>query len=141
MINVGDLVFVLPAHSLRFAGRWGEVMEITEDELMPLLLRFKGTDILYRFDSHSVLSTKDYYSWFSINRPCLNKLTGEVIEIQTKPYPNIWDTHGELHHFGNLLPVTFCERCRCNTTGEFTALCQDCTYPLPIERGDETNHG
>lgn len=141
MIKVGDPVFVLPAHSLRFAGRWGEVIEITEDELMPLLLRFKGTDILYRFDARSVLSTEDYYSWFSISRPCLNKLTGEIIEIRTKLYPLIHDMDGESHHFGNLLPVTFCERCGTNTTGEFAALCQDCAYPLPIERGDDTNHG
>lgn len=133
MIKVGDPVFVLPAHSLRFAGRWGEVMEITEGDLMPLLLRFKGTDILYRFDASSVLSIKDYYSWFSISRPCLVKESGEVITVQIKSFPLIKDMNGNTYHFGNLLPVTFCERCGSNTTGEFSALCQDCAYPLPID--------
>lgn len=130
MIKVGDPLFILPAHSLRFRGRWGEVMEIDNDP-MPLKLRFKGSDILYRFSRNDVLTTDEYYSWFNITRPCLDKQSGEIIEVQIKLYPWIIDTNGERHHFGTLLPVTFCERCGANTTGEFTTLCQDCAFPLP----------
>lgn len=131
MIKVGDAVFVLPAHSIAFAGKWGKVVEINPEELLPIKVMFGNNPIPYLFDYIQLMEVEDYYNWFNISVPCRHRDTGETVEIRTKLFPQIVSMDGETFLFKELYPITTCEYCGGDTTGEFSKLCQDCAYPLP----------
>ena len=45
MIKIGDIVTISPAHSLKFAGWRGEVVDIKPDDGLPLKIKFKESNL------------------------------------------------------------------------------------------------
>ena len=45
MIKIGDIVTISPAHSLKFAGWQGEVVDIKPDDRLPLKIKFKESNL------------------------------------------------------------------------------------------------
>jgi len=45
MIKIGDIVTISPAHSLKFAGWQGEVVDIKPDDRLPLKIKFKENNL------------------------------------------------------------------------------------------------
>lgn len=45
MIKIGDIVTISPAHSLKFAGWQGEVVDIKSDDRLPLKIKFKESNL------------------------------------------------------------------------------------------------
>lgn len=133
MIREGGKVFILPTHSLRFGGRWGNVVDIEPHLEMPLKVKFPNSEQTFYFDRNEVLSPVDYYAWFSIDTNYINVNTGEIVKPQIKAYPHIIDTNGEKHVFTHLMPITYCDDCGKENTGEFSNLCEECKYPIPQE--------
>jgi len=129
MIEINSPVYIRPTHSLRFGGRWGEVVEIDKNNLLPLRVRFNGERILYYFDYDEVLSIEGYFEW--LTDKCLVKKTNKVINVKSKNFPLIAGNDGNTYHLKDLLPILHCEKCGVDITGSFDTLCEDCRYPLP----------
>ena len=49
MIKIGDTVTVSPAHSLKFAGWKGEVIDIKPEDGFPIKIKFKENSNLNKF--------------------------------------------------------------------------------------------
>lgn len=45
MIKIGDIVTISPAHSLKFAGWRGEVVDIKPDDGFPIKIKFKESNL------------------------------------------------------------------------------------------------
>lgn len=127
-------MFVLPASSLKFGGRWGKIIEVNKFQGLPFKIVFND-GFGYWFSRDELLSEDDYYRWLISSERVKIKGTQEVLTVaegHKKPYINTVEK-GEIH-FELLIPVTSCYRCGADTTGTFQGECDDCLYPLP--RGD-----
>ena len=49
MIKIGDIVTISPAHSLKFAGWRGEVVDIKPEDGFPIKIKFKKNGNLNKF--------------------------------------------------------------------------------------------
>jgi hypothetical protein len=52
----GDQIMVRPTHSLKFANRWGTVLQIDPEEGLPVLVKFSLSDVAYRFDYNELIA-------------------------------------------------------------------------------------
>lgn len=128
----GDLLFVLPKSSIRFGGRWGTVVEVNDQNLLPITIKFAGEQVPYMFGPDEVITQQDYFSILSIvdqvrvvysgTRGAMDVIGGKYPYIQTK------DGSYPLHQ---LVPVQWCGDCGKDITGQFSAYCEDCQYPIP----------
>lgn len=137
MIVEGDDVFILPSHSLKFAGRWGEVVKIDPENHLPLRIMFTEGLMSYLFDFNEVITVKNYYEWFKSVYGCISTSDGEVVTIRKLEFPYVYGEDMIPRFFSGLLPITHCEYCAKNTTGQFSRVCIDCSSPLPEENKDE----
>jgi hypothetical protein len=55
MIKVGDIVTISPAHSLKFAGWVGKVIDIVPKDGLYLKIQFKDNGQLYGFTTEEVI--------------------------------------------------------------------------------------
>lgn len=62
---ISQKVLINPRYSIRFAGRWGTVVDIDESDLLPLRVQFDDLPLPYRFDYNEVVTEeviKDYFN-------------------------------------------------------------------------------
>ena len=59
MIKIGDVVTISPAHSLKFAGWEGIVIDIQASEKLPIRIKFKEDGNIYGFAPEEVIK-EDY---------------------------------------------------------------------------------
>jgi hypothetical protein len=59
-MNLGERLFVNPNCSLKFGGRWGQLVLIESDTLLPYKLLFEGDTIPYGFSREELLTEKEY---------------------------------------------------------------------------------
>lgn len=125
-MKIGDNVMVSPLFSMRFAGRWGIIKQVKEDNGLPYKLDF-GTPILYGF-SNSELITEDTYLRSLLDAEIVKTRQGKQVRIKdASDKPNIITDSGS-HLLYDLLPVTYCTSCGKDTTGTIHDMCEDCYY-------------
>jgi hypothetical protein len=84
MISVMDQVFIIPSRSLKFGGRWGEIIQVSPQNHLPLLVRFDGADTGYRFDYNEVVSLEQYGKIADVPTfcgSCGTDITGQFVAI------------------------------------------------------------
>lgn len=130
MIQLNDIVFILPTASLLFKGRWGRVAEIKGEFLK---IKFVNHTITYNFTRNELLTIEDYVSWFKHAKVAKHIKTKKKLNIEgyKLDQPIISDHLFTPYEY---YPVTYCNQCGQETTGLFSALCEDCQYPLPYEK-------
>lgn len=62
-VGIGDRLFILPAHSMRFAKRWGRVVGVNNMDLLPVKVQFDGDDVIYGFSHQEYLRETEYNCW------------------------------------------------------------------------------
>lgn len=134
-MEIGDRIFIIPAHSLKFAGRWGRIVDIKEDDWMPYVIRFEGSSITYRFSRNEFMDEETYLEYLSKHEWCLTRDQKRVRLVNCR---SIDDVEVELNgirvsfpvHF--LLPISNCRLCGKETVASVGYFCEDCEYPLPV---------
>lgn len=129
MLKQYDQVFVFPNASLAFGGRWGRVSEINGDIVS---VKFNNLKVPFGFKHNELLTKKDYALWFNKAKTIKHIKTGELftnflVDTSTASIALASNKAYPIHDF---YPVTFCEQCGQETTGQFSALCEDCQYPI-----------
>lgn len=137
-MEIGSKVFVHPQHSIRYRGRWGEVLSKVVDDTSGITffrVSFKTGSSGYLFRRKELLSYKDYAS---ILRTCKGGVATVVIhggnrEVKVidgiKPFSAhhfVCPSTNEKYLTRNLYPVMRCSHCNKDNTGEFSAICEDC---------------
>ncbi len=130
-MEIGDPVFVLPAHSLAFAGRWGKIVDIDPADMMPYKVMFRSEGRTFRFCQKELMTEVGYLEnlMFCDTVFTVDHKVVKIIKCDT----NCISTSGGDYSFPNLLPITRCRSCNCDTTGLLTSFCEDCEYHVPLE--------
>ncbi len=133
-MKVGDPVFILPTYSIAFAGKWGKIVDIDPADQMPYKVMFRKGGCTFRFCQKDLMTEVGYLEYLIL---CEKAFTADhkvvrIIKFDTER--NCISTSGGDYSFPNLLPVTRCRSCNCDTTGLLTNFCEDCEYQLPVER-------
>lgn len=100
MINIGDIVTISPTSSLAFGGRQGQVVDIKQEDSLPLKIRFNKNGLAFGFAFDEVIKgvvkmhckycgkeiNSDNHSTDFCNKQCeekyhlINKSRNELIE-------------------------------------------------------------
>jgi hypothetical protein len=132
-MEVGDKVFILPSHSIAFAGRWGVIASFDPLHLAPFRVQLSKDGSSFSFSQDEFMTEHTYFKYlqgcdkvFSVNR-----MVERLLDC-TDP-KRVVTSGGTYTHFSLLLPVTHCRSCNCDTTGLLTDFCESCEYSVPVE--------
>lgn len=128
-INIGTRVFVHPTRSLKFAGRWGTVVNMDSEDLMPVRVKMPNWKTPLRFSADELMTIKDYVQWLVDSEEVMHMELKKRLAIKEVKIPMII-TDGGMYPFDELAPITKCSTCGVDTTGQFTLTCEDCLNPV-----------
>lgn len=130
-MELGDLVMVLPTHSIKFGGRWGEIVGIDDLAQMPFMIRFTEGGLPYCFSINELMDEQTYSQYLSKFSFAVTIVTGEKVRIKKVASQHEVHTSGGVFQARSLLPITKCRSCNSNTTGIIADFCEYCEYPIP----------
>lgn len=130
MIKVGDWVYILPAHSIRFANRWGEVVEIDSEHEAPIKVKFGGNKASYRFSTYEVVSAEDFCGFLKPGESILDLIKGGFHKIKEILDFKVYTNEG-VFNYNEVIPVNSCRYCGKLILGDFSNICEYCKFPVP----------
>jgi hypothetical protein len=131
-MEVGDAVFISPLLSLAFAGRWGTVADIVPTDLAPFKVQLREDGKKFQFSRIELVTEQTYYEFVSQHSHALSA-DRTLVKIKLPRNIHHIETDGGVYPIHQLLPITRCRSCNCDTTGVLAEFCEDCEYPLPSE--------
>lgn len=133
-LSVGDIVFIHPRASMRFAGKWGKLVALNGSR-DGCTVSFREGGYGFRFSRDEVIRLPNYMN-ILLNcdsgyiRHLPTSADYKLTSISAGDKPNTLKLGNITAHITELYPVMSCSVCGTDTTDEFSHTCMDCSHPI-----------
>lgn len=126
-MNIGDEVMIHPAYSLKFARKWGTIIEANTHKGLTYTVEIDN--MVYGFFGRELVTAENYLKLFEVGSQAFNRQTGEIAEVKRVAFPFVYvGDNLEPIPYHEVLTVAECADCREDMLGSFVPICDKCHY-------------